>query len=77
MRELAILGTGCTKCTKLEENTKQATDQLGLECNIVKVKDIKEIMNYGVMITPCLVIDGKVQSVGKVLSVDDIKALLA
>ena len=77
MKELAILGTGCTKCTKLTENTKLATEQLGLEVEIRKVTDIQEIMKYGVMMTPALVIDGEVKSIGKVLSVADIKGLLA
>ena len=76
MKELAILGTGCTKCTNLTENTKLATEQLGLEVEIRKVTDIQEIMKYGVMMTPALVIDGEVKSIGKVLSVDDIKGLL-
>ena len=76
MTELAILGTGCAKCTKLEANTREATAQLGLEANIRKVSDIQEIMQYGVMMTPALVIDGEVKCVGKVLSVDDIKGLL-
>ncbi len=77
MKELAILGTGCAKCTKLEANTREATEQLGLETEISKVTDIQEIMKYGVMMTPALVIDGEVKSIGKVLSVDDIKKLLA
>ena len=76
MTKLAILGTGCAKCTKLMENARLAVEQLGLAAEISKVSDIKEIMNYGVMMTPALVIDGEVKAVGKVLSVADIKALL-
>ncbi len=76
MKELAILGTGCAKCTKLEENARLAGESLGLACHIRKVSDLQEIMKYGVMMTPALVIDGEVKSIGKVLSVDDIKALL-
>lgn len=77
MKELAILGTGCSKCTKLEANTREATEQLGLDAEIRKVSDIQEIMKYGVMMTPALVIDGEVKSIGKVLSVGDIKSLLS
>ncbi len=76
MKKLAILGTGCAKCTKLEANTREARDQLGIDAEIRKVTDIQEIMQYGVMMTPALVIDGEVKSIGKVLSVDDIKGLL-
>jgi len=77
MKELAILGTGCAKCAKLEANTRLATEQLGLDTEIHKVTDIQEIMKYGVMMTPALVINGEVKSIGKVLSVDDIKGLLS
>jgi len=77
MKKLAILGTGCAKCTKLEANTRLATEQLGLEVEICKVSDIQEIMKYGVMMTPALVVDGEVKAVGKVPGVEEIKALLA
>ena len=76
MKELAILGTGCAKCTKLEANVRDVVNRLGLECEVRKVTDIQEIMKYGVMMTPTLVIDGEVKAVGKVLSVDEIKELL-
>ncbi len=76
MKELAILGTGCAKCAKLEANTREAVAELGLECEIRKVTDIGEIMKYGVMMTPALVIDGEVKSIGKVLSAGEIKELL-
>jgi len=76
LKELAILGTGCAKCTKLEANVRDVVNRLGLECEVRKVTDIQEIMKYGVMMTPTLVIDGEVKAVGKVLSVDEIKELL-
>ena len=76
MKELAILGTGCAKCEKLEANVREAVTALGVEAEIRKVTDIQEIMKYGVMMTPTLVIDGEVKAVGKVLPVDEIKALL-
>jgi len=75
MKKIQILGTGCAKCMKLAENAEKAAKEVGIEFEIQKVQDIKEIMNYGVMMTPGLVIDGKVKAVGKVLSVEEIKKL--
>lgn len=74
--KLEILGTGCPKCMKLEELTRQAASELGIEAEITKVKDINQIMNYGVMMTPALVVDGEVKVAGKVPSLEDIKKLL-
>jgi small redox-active disulfide protein 2 len=76
MKTIQILGTGCAKCKKLAENAEAAAKQLGLEHDLVKITDINEIMKYGVMMTPALAIDGDVKSVGKALSVDEIKAFL-
>ncbi len=73
---IKILGTGCPKCKKLEENARQAASELGLTAEIEKVADLDDIMDYGVMMTPALVIDEKVKSSGKVASVDEIKAML-
>ena len=73
---IKILGTGCPKCKKLEENTRQAISSLSGDITIEKVTDLNQIMNFGVMITPALVIDEEVVSVGKVLSADDIKKLI-
>lgn len=70
--KIEILGTGCTKCKALEEATKQAVAQSGKFAQIEKVEDIMKIMEYNVMSTPGLVIDGKVVSTGKVPSVDEI-----
>ncbi len=75
--KLEILGTGCPKCIKLEELTKKAVVEIGIEAEITKVKDIKDIMNYGVMITPALVVDGEVKVAGKVPSVEEIKKLIS
>ncbi len=66
--KVQILGSGCDKCEKLAANVKEAAAKLGLECEIEKVTDINEITAFGVMMTPALAIDGKVVSVGKVLS---------
>ena len=74
--KLEILGTGCPKCTRLEELTRTAASELGIEAEIIKVKDIKKIMEYGVMMTPALVVDGTVKSSGKVPSVEEIKKMI-
>ena len=74
--KIEILGTGCTKCKTLEEVTKQAVAKIGGFHEIKKVEDIVEIMNYGVMSTPALVVDGMVKSSGKVLSVDEVIKLI-
>jgi len=70
---IKILGTGCPKCRKLEENTVAALKQAGIEAEILKVTDVNEIMKHGVMMTPALVIDEEVKSFGKVLSIEKIK----
>ncbi|MDD4856005.1 MAG: thioredoxin family protein [Sulfuricurvum sp.] len=74
--KIEILGTGCNKCKALEEATKQAVALSGKFAQIEKVEDIQKIMEYGVMSTPGLVIDGKVLSTGKLLSVNEIVQLL-
>ena len=70
--KIEILGTGCKKCKTLEENAKLAIAQIGGFHEVKKVEDLVEIMNYGVMTTPALVVDGVVKSSGKVLSVDEV-----
>jgi small redox-active disulfide protein 2 len=74
--KIQILGTGCPKCKKLEENARSAVLELGLDVEVEKVSEINEIMSFGVMITPSLAVDGNVKSSGKVLSVEEIKGLL-
>lgn len=76
MKKIQVLGTGCPKCKKLTENAEAAAKEAGIEFEIEKVSDINDIMKFGVMITPALAIDGEVKFVGKVLSSDDIKAML-
>lgn len=77
MKTIHVLGTGCPKCSLLAKNAEIAVRESGLEFEIVKVTDINEIMGFGVMITPALVIDGVVKSTGKALSVEDIKAFIS
>ena len=74
--KIEILGTGCSKCKALEEAVKKAVAQIGGFHEVKKVEDIVEIMNYGVMSTPALVVDGVVKSAGKLLSIDEIIDLL-
>jgi small redox-active disulfide protein 2 len=77
MKKIQILGTGCPKCRKLAENAEAAAEALGIEYEIEKVTDIKEIMKFGVMMTPALAVDGQVKIAGKVPSPEDIKKILA
>jgi len=74
--KIEVLGTGCSKCQALTEATKKAVAQKGIFVQIEKVEDIMKIMEYGVTSTPALVVDGKVLSSGKLLSVDEIVTLL-
>jgi small redox-active disulfide protein 2 len=75
--KIEILGTGCPKCKKLFENAQEAMKTLGTSAEIVKIQDIQQIMNAGVMITPAIAVDGEVKSAGKVLSVDEIKKIIS
>jgi small redox-active disulfide protein 2 len=74
--KIEILGTGCAKCKKLYENTVEAVKKSGKEAEVVKVEDIKQIASYGVMSTPAIVVDGVVKASGKLLSPEDIAAIL-
>lgn len=75
--KISILGTGCPKCVKLAENAETAAQALGVDYELEKITDIKDIMAFGVMMTPSLAVDGKVVSTGKPLSPDEIKPLLS
>ncbi len=77
MKSVKVLGTGCPKCRKLEEHVREAASRLGTEMAIEKVTGVADIVRYGVMITPALVVDGKVVSVGKVPSVEELVELLS
>jgi small redox-active disulfide protein 2 len=73
---IKILGSGCTRCKLLEANARQAVAELGVAAEVEKVQEIQDIISYGVMNTPALVIDEQVKSTGRVLSAEDIKKLL-
>lgn len=73
---IKILGEGCDKCDKVYANTLLALKELNIEAEIVKIQDFKEIILYGIMSTPAFMVDEKVKSTGRVLSVKDIIKLL-
>jgi len=74
--EIKILGPGCPKCKTLEKLTREVVEQNGIEATVTKVEDIVEIMNYGIMTTPALVVDDKVVLKGRVPSIDELKEIL-
>ena len=76
MKEVKILGGGCAKCHTLADQTKKAADELGVEINMEHVTNMADIMKYGVMSTPALVVDGQVKVSGRVPNLGEIKAML-
>ena len=74
--KIEILGMGCATCNKLEDSVRLAIKEMGIDAQIDHVKDIKQIMTYGVMTTPALVIDGVVKAAGKIPSLEDIKKMI-
>ena len=77
MKKIQILGTGCPKCKLLFANAEAAVKTAGIDAQLEKIEKIVDIMKFGVMSTPALVVDGAVKSVGKVLSPDEIQKHLA
>ncbi len=76
MKHIKVLGPGCARCTQLAENVQLAARDLGLAFKLEKVTNLNEIAQQGIMRTPGLIVDGQVKSTGKLLSVDEVKALL-
>ena len=74
--DIRILGPGCPNCKTLEKTTREVVEKNGIQATVSKVEDIMEIMQYGVMSTPALVVDGKVVVKGRVPSAEEIKQLL-
>lgn len=74
---IKILGSGCASCKKLESNARKAVESLGIDATIEKVESIEEIMAYGVMSTPALVVDEVVKIMGKVAGPNEIKKILS
>ncbi len=74
---IKVLGSGCAKCKTLEKIVRKSLEELNMEADVEKVTEIQDIMSYGVMMTPALVIDEKVISSGKSYSSKDMKKLLS
>ncbi|MBK6749520.1 MAG: TM0996/MTH895 family glutaredoxin-like protein [Pyrinomonadaceae bacterium] len=77
MKTIKILGTGCAKCKQTEAVIRETLSDMGIEANIEKVEDIQKIMEYDIMSTPAVVLDGAVKMTGKVPSKDEVRAMLA
>jgi len=73
---IKVLGSGCMNCQKLEKRTKEAVEKLGIDAEVLKVQELADIMAYGIMSTPALVIDEDVKLAGRVPSADDIAAII-
>ncbi len=71
--KIEVLGPGCVKCDRLEKEVKKVLNELGLKDEVIKVKDITKIMEYDIIMTPALVIDGEVKSAGRIPTKDEIK----
>ena len=77
MKTIKILGTGCAKCKQTEAVIRETLSDMGLEANIEKVEDIQKIMEYDIMSTPAVVLDGTVKMAGKVPSKDEVRSMFA
>ncbi len=77
MKDVKVLGPGCANCVKLFDLTKQAADELSLDCSVEKVTDIMQITNYGVIMTPAIVVDGEIKVSGKVPTLEELKKILS
>jgi small redox-active disulfide protein 2 len=76
MKKLQVLGPGCPKCQQLAVTAEAAAKSLNLDCQIEKVTDLRQIMSFGIMSTPALVVDGIVKVSGRVPSLNEVKTLL-
>jgi small redox-active disulfide protein 2 len=74
--EIKVLGSGCSNCKKLFANAKQAVEELGVEATVTYVTDYMEIAKTGILRTPGLIINGKITSYGRVILVDELKAMI-
>ena len=71
--EIKVLGPGCKKCEATRKNVEGAVAESGVSADIIKISDTLEIAKHGVFGTPAVVVDGKVKSVGKIPTKDEIK----
>ncbi len=76
MKKIQVLGGGCSKCIVLAEEVTKAADEMGVEIELEKITDFKQIMSFGIMTTPALVVDGQVKFSGKVLKAEALKTYL-
>jgi len=74
--EIKILGTGCAKCKQLEKVVREAVDEMGLDATVVKVTELADIMEYGIMSTPGLVVDGEVRLAGRLPKLAEVRTIL-
>jgi small redox-active disulfide protein 2 len=74
--KIEILGSGCAKCKSVEKLVRNIVDELGIQADIVKVEDLQEIVNRGIMMTPAVFIDGEAKIVGRVPTADELRKLL-
>ena len=74
--KIEILGSGCAKCKSVEKLVRNIVEELGIQADIVKVEDLQEIVNRGVMMTPAVFIDGEAKIVGRVPTADELKKIL-
>ena len=74
--KIEILGTGCPKCKATEKVVRKAVEELGKDVEVVKVEDLQEIVDRGVMMTPAIVVDGEVKIVGHIPSIDEVKKII-
>lgn len=75
--EIKVLGTGCAKCRQLEKTVRQAVDDMGIDAQVEKVTELTDIMSYGIMSTPGLVIDGEVRLAGRLPKLEEMKSILS
>jgi len=74
--KIEILGSGCAKCKSVEKLVRSIVEELGIKADIIKVEDLQEIVNRGIMMTPAVFIDGEAKIVGRIPSADELKKLL-
>jgi len=77
MIDIEILGTGCPKCRTLEKMTREVVEKSAIEATITKVENIVDIMRYNIMVTPALVVNGKVVLKGRIPSMDELKKIIS
>lgn len=77
MKLVQVLGPGCPRCAKVAEEAEAAVKELGIEATVEKITDMNRIMDFGVLMTPALAVDGEVKVAGKVPSAEEIKEFLA